>query len=285
MLAFPVAHYLVFTVYVNFQTVLYSFKRWNAYTGNIDWVGFSNYRTIVENLFSDPPFRHAFVNTFLWIGLNVLVLVPASLMVAYILSKKVRLHHFYRIVYFFPSILSIVIVTMVFSFMVNPNMGIVNPILGALGLESWQRAWLGNPDTALPTVFFYCVWAGIGMNCAILMGAISRIPQEMYEVGKLDGITKAREITTIVIPLIWPTISTLVIIGTSAAFTVFLQSQLLTNGGPNFVTNTAALQIVNLVREAEYGVASAFGLLLALVGFAVTWTIKRFLDRRQGPEY
>lgn len=285
MTLYPVLHFLVFTVYVNFQTILYSFKRWNVATGNIDWVMFENYANIIDRLFTDQSYKYAMLNTMLWIPLNVLVLTPIAVFVAYMFSKKMRFHTFYRIVYFFPSIISIVIITMVFSFMFSPNLGIVNPILGMFGLESLQRTWLGDPSTALGTVFFFCIWAGIGFQAAILLGAISRIPNDLYEVGKLEGITPGKELIKVVVPMIWPTISTLVIIGTSASFTIFLQSKLLTNGGPNYSTNTAALQIVSLVTKGDYGNAAAFGIILAIIGFIVTWTIKYFLDKNQTVEY
>ncbi|MFD0960628.1 carbohydrate ABC transporter permease [Paenibacillus chungangensis] len=285
MVIYPVAHYLIFTIYVNINTFVYAFKRWNMSTGNIDWVGFENFREITERVIQDPAYKYAVLNTLLWIPLNVLILLPLSLYAAYLFSKKIKLHHFYRIVYFFPSILSIVIIAMAFSFMVNPNIGVVNPILEFMGLESLTRAWLGDPSTALATVFFFCVWAGIGFNSAILLGAIGRIPHDLYEVGELDGISRMTELRKVVVPMIWPTISTLIIIGTSGAFTLFLQSKLLTNGGPNFATNTAALQIVDLVSDGNYGTASAFGILLAIIGFAVTTVIKHFLDKNTAVEY
>lgn len=285
MTIYPVAHYLLFTIYVNFNTIVYTFKRWNISTGKIDWVGFYNFTDIIEKIATQPPYKYAIRNTLLWIPLNIAVLLPLSLVVAYFFSKKIKLHNFYRIVYFFPSILSIVIITMVFSFMVSPNLGVVNAVLDAVGLESLKRSWLGDPSTALGTVFFFCVWAGIGFNAAILLGAIGRIPNDLYEVGMLEGITKRKELIKVVIPMIWPTISTLVIIGTSGAFTIFLQSKLLSNGGPNFTTNTAALQIVNLVSDGNYGTASAFGVMLAIVGGVITWMIKWFLDKKTTVEY
>ncbi|MFD0715725.1 carbohydrate ABC transporter permease [Paenibacillus sp. GCM10027626] len=285
MIIYPVAHYLLFTIYVNINTIVYAFKRWNISSGVIEWVGLHNFQEIIEKMFTEAPYKYAVQNTLLWIPLNIFVLLPLSLYAAYMFSKKIRFHNFYRIVYFFPSILSIVIITMVFSFMVSPNVGVVNAVLDAVGLESLKRSWLGDPSTALGTIFFFCVWAGIGFNAAILLGAIGRIPGDLYEVGELEGITRMKELTKVVVPMIWPTISTLVIIGTSSAFTIFLQSKLLSNGGPNYSTNTVALQIVNLVTDGQYGTASAFGVLLAIIGGVITWIIKSLLDKTTIVEY
>ena len=278
MTIYPVAHYLLFTVYVNINTIVYAFKRWNITTGAIDWVGFDNFSSIIEKVINEAPFKYALRNTLLWIPLNVLVLLPLALYVAYIFSKKIRFHNFYRIVYFFPSIISIVIIAMVFSFMVSPNIGVVNAILEAGGLESLQRSWLGDPATALGTVFFFCVWAGIGFNAAILFELSGAYLHDLYEVGQLEGITKMKELTKVVVPMIWPTISTLVIIGTSERSQSSFNRKLLTDGGPNFSTNTAALQIVDLSIGWTVWNSLCFGVLLALVGFAVTF-ISVFLDR------
>lgn len=285
MLAYPVLHFLVFTVFVNYQTVVYSFKRWNVYTGKIEWVNWDNYRKVFELIGEDPVYRYAVQNTLLWIPLNVLVLLPLSIVVGYVLSQKVRFHSFYRAVYFLPTIISIVIMTMVFSFATSPIIGIVNPLLGWIGLDGWQRSWLGDMQTALPTVFFFCVWAGIGFYATMIMGAIARIPQEIFEVGKLEGLSKRKELVQVIVPMIWPNISALILIGTSSAFTIFLQSKLLTGGGPNSTTNTVALQITVLIQKGDYGLASALGIMLILVGFGITYAVKYALDRKTVVEY
>lgn len=285
MLAYPVLHFLVFNVFVNLQTFAYSVQRWSMLDGSVRWVMLENYVDIIKYIRTDHVYKSAVINTLLWIPLNVLVMLPLSLCVAYWLSRKIRFHNFYRIVYFFPSIISIVVITMVFSFAVSPTTGIVNNVLGALGLEQWQLAWLGDPRTALGTVFFFCVWAGIGLYAAILLGAITRISSDLFEVARLEGMSRWRELRSIIIPLVWPTISTLIVIGTSAAFTIFLQPKLLTKGGPNFSTNTVTLQIVTLVQKGDYGLASAFGVLLLLVGLSITVLIKFLIDRKETYEY
>jgi len=285
MLAYPVLHYLIFNVYVNIQTIIYAFKRWNAYTGNIDWVNFANFTSIFELIGENYVYRTAVVNTLLWIPLHVLVMIPLSIAIAYLMSLKIKFHNFYRVVLFFPTIISIVVITMVFSFAVSPTIGIVNSLLGFVGLEHLQHSWLGDTRTALWTVFFFCVWSGTGLFVAILLGAITRIPEDLFEVAKLEGITRRRELQLIVIPLIWPTITTLIVIGTGTAFTVFLQSKLLTNGGPNFSTNTVTYQIVTLVGTGEFGLAAALGVLLGIVGMAVTYVIKYVVELRESYEY
>jgi len=285
MLVYPVIHYLIFNVYVNVQTIVYAFRRWNAFTGNIDWVLFGNFTSLFEFVGENHVYRSAVVNTLLWIPLHLFVMIPVAVAIAYLISLRIKFHAFYRVVLFFPTIISIVVITMVFSFSVSPTIGILNSLLGMAGLDHWQYSWLGDTRTALGTVFFFCVWAGTGLFVAILLGAITRIPADLFEVSRLEGITRMRELRLIVIPMIWPTITTLIVIGTSTAFTVFLQPKLLTNGGPNYTTNTVMLQIVTLVGEGKFGLAAAFGVVLGLVGMAVTYVIKYVVELRETVEY
>ncbi|MDQ0086876.1 ABC-type sugar transport system permease subunit [Paenibacillus anaericanus] len=279
MLAWPLIHYLVFGLFLQIQTLLYSFKNWNPYTGKQTWVGFDNYISAFKSMANDGVWTSAIKNSLLFIPINMLSII-LSLLVALVLYRKIPFARFYRIVYFFPSIISIVVVTMVFSFALNPTQGIVNGMFDLLGLEEWKRAWLGDTQTALISVFVFCIWAGIGWNNVILTGALQRIPTDYFEVGKLDGITFWNEFRYIVLPISWSTISTLIILGTSGAFTIFLQPMLLTNGGPFNSSTTVALEMYRLVVEKNsYGLAAAYGMIFALIGFVVVWTVKWLTER------
>jgi len=285
MLAWPLLHYGVFGLYLQVQTLLYSFQFWNPLTGKQTWVGFDNYISAFKAIANDVVWSSAIKNSLLFIPVNLITLV-ISLVVALILYRKIRFARFYRIVYFFPSIISIVVITMVFSFSLNPTQGIVNGLLGMVGLEDWQRAWLGDTKTALAAVFAFYVWVTIGWNNVIVTGALQRIPTDYFEVGKLDGIGFWKELFSIVIPSVWPTISTLIIIGTSGAFTLFLQPLLLTNGGPFSSSTTVALEMYRLVVEKNsYGSAAAYGMIFAALGFVVVWIIKWLTERYDTTEF
>ncbi len=285
MLAWPLLHYGVFGLYLQIQTLLYSFQYWNPMTGKQTWVGFDNYVTAFKGMTNDVVWSSAIKNSLLFIPVSLATLI-LSLIVALILYRKIRFARFYRIVYFFPSIISIVVITMVFSFSLNPTQGIVNGLLGMLGLESWQMAWLGDTRTALASVFVFYVWVTIGWNNVIITGALQRIPTDYFEVGKLDGIGFWKELSNIVVPSVWPTISTLVIVGTSGAFTIFLQPLLLTNGGPFSSSTTVALEMYRLVVEkSNYGLAAAYGMVFALFGFIVVWGIKWLTERFDATEF
>lgn len=281
MLGWPLLNWFIFALYMNIQTFLYSFQRLNKFTGKMRFSGLENYLELFQKISNNTAsYGVAFRNTFLWLGLNVLVIVPISLIVAYVLSKKIPLYRFFNTVLFIPNIISIVILTMVWSFMWAPNQGIVNGLLDLLGMVQYKRIWLGDHRTALGVVFLYCVWAGIGWNNLILGGAIAKIPKEILESAQLDGASNWQEFIHIIIPNVWPTISTVTIIGATAAFRVFLHPKLLTNG--EYGTSNIALKVVDeVLGEGNYGLASAAGITMAILGFITVYMIKAYLDRME----
>lgn len=281
MLAWPVLNWIVFILYMNFETVMYSFQRLNRFTGQMRFVGIENYIELFDKILNNTAsYGTAFKNTFLWLGLNVLIIGPISLVVAYVLSKKIPFHRFFNAVLFIPNIISIVVLTMVWSFVWAPNQGLVNDLLRTLGLGEYVRVWLGDPATALKNIFLYCIWAGIGFNNLILSGAIAKIPKEILESAELEGVSNWQEFIYIVVPSIWPTFATVTILGATAAFRVFLHPQLLTNG--EYGTSTIALKVVQeVLGGGDYGLASAAGITMAVLGFISVYIMKKFLDRME----
>ncbi len=279
MLTWPIIHWLIFTLYMNIQTLIYSFKHFNHFKGKMQFVLFNNYIELFDMFMNNTnSIAIAFRNTFLWLLLNVFVIVPIALLVAYILSKKVPFYRFFNTVFFIPNIVSIVILTMIWAFMWDPNQGVVNGLLDILGLSQYKMVWLGDHRTALGNVFLYCVWAGIGWNNLIIGGAISKIPSEIFEAAAIDGVDNFREFIHIILPSVWPTIATVTLIGSAAAFRVFLHPKLLTNG--KYDTASVALKLVESVTDTgEYGMASSIGITIAVLGFIAVYIIKYQLDR------
>lgn len=279
MLAVPIAHFLIFFVYINFSTIVMCFQRLDFITNETKFVGLDNFFMMFRDMKRNPVLGKAIINSLLFIPVTNGILLPLSIISAYMLFKKVLLHKLYRVVFFLPSIISIVILTMVFSFMFDSTFGVFNDVLQWVGLGNLKRTWFGDPATAMPMIFVYCIWAGIGFNVVLLSSAITRIPHEVIESGQIEGIGMWRELWQIVIPMIWPTVSTLFILGSTSAFTIFLQPQLLTNGGPNGSSYTIALYVMEQVRAAQYEYAAAIGVFFAIIGVAAVMLIKAVLER------
>ncbi|MFC5403239.1 carbohydrate ABC transporter permease [Cohnella soli] len=279
MLVVPVSHLLVFFVYININTIIMCFQKLNFFENKAEFAGLHNFEEIIRNLKRDPLLGKAVINSLLFIPVTNGILLPLSIVSAYILYKKVFLHKVYRAVFFFPSILSIVVMTMVFSFMFDSTFGVFNDLLKAVGLSEWQRTWFGDSHTAMPMVFVYCIWTGIGFNVILLSGAISRLPGEVIEYGQLEGISMAKELWQVVIPMIWPTITTVFVLGSTSAFTIFLQPQLLTGGGPNGSSYTIALYVLEQVKSSQYEYAAAVGVFFSAIGIAVVMAFKTIMEK------
>ena len=176
-----------------------------------------------------------------------------------------------------------VVMVMVYSFMFDSSFGIVDPILTKLGLESKipKWGWLGTRDTANSLIVGYCIWSGLGGNLILLGSAMGRIPEELVEAGKIDGIGFFRELWSITVPLIGTTLATLYMMGTTVIFTFFMQVKLISSGGPNGETFTIMLYIVEVVKAdtRDLSGAATVGMLVAAVGTPLVlltrWTVDK----------
>ena len=198
------------------------------------------------------------------------------------MQKKVWGTKVFRIIFFLPNIISIVVLTMAFRFMFDSSFGPINYLLRGIGLEKLIPAngWLGDKSTALIMVLVYCLWAGIGYNVVLLSGSMNRIPPEIYEAARLDGVGVGRELTQIVVPMISGTITTLFVSGISVIFTLFLQPMLLTNGGPyNGLSSTIAFFIVNTINAGDLYHAAATGLVFSIIGIPIIQLIKWGIEK------
>ena len=284
MIIYPIVHFLVFWLYVNFNSIIMAFQEFNYFEEKEVFVWLDNFDWALDQLYrlGKPDLVNCIVNSVLLFVSNNFVILPISIFCAYIFYKKLPLGGFFKVVFFLPNIISVVVLTLAFSFMFNTSFGPVNEVLNWLGLGQLIPAngWLSDKDTAFPMILFYCLWAGIGYNVVLISGAIGRIPEEVIESGKLDGIGMWRELFVIVIPLIFPTITTLFVTGVTVIFTLFLQPMLLTAGGPfSHISGTISLFIVELVNAGDLYKASAAGLLFSLVGVPLVLLIKFLLER------
>jgi len=286
MIAYQILHFLLFWVYVNADSIVMAFQKINwAYGedyGKVIFCGFENFQNMFNEMKLAPDLWNCIKNSLILFATNNFIILPISIFCAYIFFKKVPLGKGFRVIFFLPNIISIVVLTMSFAFMFNGEWGPVNQILKAIGLESVIPAngWLGSKETAMGMIVLYCVWAGIGYNVVFLNGAICRIPTEVIESGKLDGIGMWRELFCIVFPLILPTLSTLFINGVTVIFTIFLQPKLLTAGGPyDHITGTIAFYIIECVDGGKLYKAAAVGLFFSAIGIPLVLAVKKLIEK------
>ncbi len=282
MCAYPIIQFLVFWLYVNFDTIVMSFQKFDYISGKESFAGLDNYKWLFNELMDKKDLKNCILNSVILFAVNNFVILPIAIFCAYIFFKKLPLGPVFRVIFFLPNIISIVVLTMAFSFMFDSSFGPVNSLLTLLHLDKLipLNGWLSDKGSVMGMVVLYCIWAGIGYDVVLLTGAINRIPTEVIEAGKLDGIPWYKELIQIVVPLIFPTLTTLFVTGVTVIFTIFLQPMLLTNGGPyDHLSGTIALYIVELVNNNQLYRAAAVGIAFSLIGIPIVQLIKWGMEK------
>ncbi len=278
MLALPILHFLVFFVYVNIDTILLTFQRFNYQLGKYEFIGLANYKIATKDLIELPLMKQMLINSFLFLPITNFITLPISVISAYFIFRKVPGGKIFRVIFFLPSIISIVVLTMAFQFMFDPLFGPISSILKKVGINP-VGGWFGTKGLAMNMVYIYCIWAGVGFNVVLINGAMSRLPTEVIESARIDGVGMFGELFKIVIPMIWPTITTLFVVGTTSVFTLFLQVLLLTNGGPGGSTKTIAFMIVELVQAGNYTISATYGIIFTIIAIPLIMGIKWLMEK------
>ena len=190
----PLALYAIFVIWPFVQSIYYSFTDWTGLSSDFKMVGFDNYSRMLD----DDIFWKSLQHSVLLALLLPLVTLGLALFFAFMLNvggrrrknaavAGVRGSAFYKIVYFFPQVLSIVIVALLFQFAFNPTSGMLNATLKAVGLKSLQPDWLGDPDLALYCVMVVLIWSTVGFFVVLFSAGMASIPKDFYEAALLDG--------------------------------------------------------------------------------------------------
>ncbi|MER2010674.1 MAG: sugar ABC transporter permease, partial [Psychrobacillus sp.] len=199
---------------------------------------------------------------------------------------KIKEAPFYRIVFFFPNIMSVVVIGILWQFIYDPNIGVVNGVLRSIGLEEWARPWLGDMTWALPSVAIPAIWAGIGLFMLLLMGGITNIPKSLYEAAHIDGASEWQQFWKITVPLIWPQIKTSIIyIVITSLNGSFVLVQVMTSGGPGMATEVMGSYLYQKAFEDfQFGYGAAIGVLILVISL-VTVVVLQFILKKEKVEY
>jgi raffinose/stachyose/melibiose transport system permease protein len=259
---------LVFVYYPIVENFRLSLFSWNAFSTSPVYVGLDNYRTAVD----DPVFWRALRNNTVFAMTSLVFQVGFSLVLAAILEEFVhqRLRGVLRTIYFIPAVISITVAGILFSFLYNPQIGLVNEFLGAVGLDSWQHSWLGEPETAMWSIIAMSQWQSIGYTAVLFVVAIQRVPREFYEAARVDGAGPLRSFFSITVPMVREMTTLISILTISGAFLVFNEVMVMTAGGPS---NSSQVLGTWLYRNAFFQDNMGYASAIASVIFLVTFTI------------
>ncbi|HIZ82438.1 MAG TPA: sugar ABC transporter permease [Candidatus Mediterraneibacter pullistercoris] len=240
-----------------------SFYEWNGFTIP-EFIGIDNFITVLK----DPDMWTAIKNT----AVYTVIYVPCSIVLALLLAvvlNKVAGKLFYRAVFFLPQVVTSVGIAVVWSWIYQPQFGILNMILRFFGFEG--KEWLRDPSTAMGAVIVMSIWWGLGYNIVLFLAGLQNVPAAYVEAAKIDGATSKDIFFHITVPLISPTTLLVTITTMIDAFQVFDQMFLLTSGGPVKSTYTIVLHIYQTAfSEFEMGEASTISLFLFVVIVAIS---------------
>ncbi|QKW48491.1 carbohydrate ABC transporter permease [Streptomyces buecherae] len=292
-LSLPLAIYAVFVISPFVQAIYYSFTNWSGLSSDLQMVGFDNYRKLLD----DDVFWHALRNNLVLLLVLPLVTLGMGLFFAFMLNvggrrkgavvSGVRGSSLYKVVYFFPQVLSIAIVALIFQFAYNPNSGALNSFLSGIGLDSVQPNWLGDPSLALWCVMAVMVWSNVGFYVVLFSAAMSTIPRDFYEAALLDGANRFTTFFRITLPLLWDTVQTGWVYMGILALDAFAVVQIMTvgPGGPDYSTEVLTWFVYTKgIRDGQAGYATALGVALLIVTMIFATVVMR-LGRRERLEF
>jgi multiple sugar transport system permease protein len=240
-----------------------------------EMVGFDNFVT----LFGDSLFWASLRNTAYFAVVVVPVQATLALVLALLVNAKMRGTNFFRTVYFLPVVTSMVVVSLLWRFIYEPD-GLLNQVIRAVSFGQWQGTdWLNNPQTAMPAIMLMSIWQAVGFHMVIWLAGLQTIPGELYEAAALDGASGWRLFRNVTWPSLRSTRTFILITITIAAFSLFTQISVMTQGGPLDSTTTVVFMAVRTGYEQQStGYAAAVSLVFFAIVLAIS-LVQRFLTR------
>ncbi len=261
-----------------------SMYKWGGYSKNKEFVLFNNF----IKLFEDENFFKSFKNTILLIVIVTVITFALSLFFASILSReKIKGQSFFRVVFYIPNILSIVVISAIFSAVYDPNNGMLNSFLSIFrGQAAEPILWLGNQQIVIFSIAGAMIWQAVGYYMVMYMASMASIPESLYESSGLDGAGRVTQFFSITIPLIWSNIrTTLTFFIISNINLSFLIVRALTNGGPDGSTEVfLSYMYQQAYTNSSYGYGMAIGVIVFVFSFALS-AILNSVTKREPLEF
>ncbi len=278
MIALPLVQVLIFYFGVNINSILLAFKDYDRTTNTYTWVGFDHFTKVITEMFSDVTWAFAFKNSFIaWITSSSISMVLA-LFFSYFIFKKGLFRNFFRVMLYLPSIISGIVMVILFRNLVD---SFIPAVVVRLGGEE-MLGLLSNHNTTMFMLIFYNILMSFGTNVLLLSGAMSSISTSITEAAQIDGANRWREFWSIVFPQIFPTFLTIFVISVANLFAnqLSLFSFYGSHGDPQFSTVGYILYKRTLAASyAEYPDLAAIGIILTLIIVPITLGIRKLLEK------
>ncbi len=266
--------FFTFLIYPTIQVFRMSMFKWGGFSNNQQFVGLDNFKI----LWADENFFRTVQNTILLIVVVTLFTVVLAVLFAAILStEKIRGNNFFRIIFYIPNILSIVVIAGIFAAIYDPKAGLLNAVLP----EAWNKLWLGDQSIVIYSLAFALIWQAIGYYMVMYMAGMANIPASLYEAADLDGAGKIGKFFNVTLPLIWNSIrTTLTFFIISTINLSFLLVQILTDGGPDGSTEVfLSYMFKQAYTNSSYGYGMAIGVVVFIFSFGLSGIVSHITKR------
>lgn len=278
-LALPLLLYTTFVLVPYLSATVFAFTRWSGLSANIRFNGVNNF----IKLYADEKFWNALRHN----GIALVVLPPVvigiALFFAFLFTQGIKFARFFRIAFFFPQVMSVVVVAVLWSFIYHPTIGLLNGFLQAIGISGAQNfPWLGDRGTVFGAVLAMVVWQSVGFYMVLFVAGMQGIPPEFYEAAELDGANSWVKFWNVTVPLLWDTIRTAIVFLAIGAMDLFAPVTVMTNGtgGPSRAADVVPTYLYSTAfSDGQFGYATAMGLVLLILVFVLSVVSLRFTSR------
>ncbi|NBI91354.1 sugar ABC transporter permease [Lachnospiraceae bacterium] len=233
--------YIIIIVFPGIYSIILSFFEWNGVSEK-RFVGLANYVKLFTN---DDIFKIALKNNIIWIVLTVCITVVLALILALVLNEKFKGRIVYRSIFYFPYMLSWIVIGIIWKWMYNPNFGMINTFLGAVGLDSLKGSYLSNPKIALYCIFAAALWQGLGQPMLYFLAGLQTMSSDVLEAARIDGAGRLNLFIRIIVPMLKETFVIVLATQIIASMKVYDIIYVMTNSGPANATQTLATYMYN----------------------------------------
>ncbi len=273
--------FVIFMIIPTVDVFRMSLYKWGGYSAEKTFVGLNNFKI----LFQSEKFYRAFQNQILLIVVVTVITFALALLFAAILTReKIKGQNFFRIVFYIPNILSIVIISAIFSAIYNPNQGLLNSIINLFrGSDKEPILWLGSQKLVIWSIVIAMVWQAIGYYMVMYMASMANVPASLYESASLEGAGKITQFFQITLPLIWTNIrTTLTFFVISTINMSFLFVKAMTNGGPDSASHVFLSYVYQeAYTNSSYGYGMAISSIVFLFSFALSAVLNMVTKREE----
>lgn len=278
-LALPMALYTIFVLVPYSSAMIFAFTRWSGLSAKITFNGVNNF----IKLYNDSKFWNALSHN----GIALIILPPViigiALFFAFLFTQGTRFSRFFRIAFFFPQVMSVVVVAVLWDFIYHPTIGVLNAVVSLLGITQLHNfPWLGDQRTVFGAVLAVVIWQSVGFYMVLFVAGMQSIPNDYYEAARIDGANSWTMFWSVTVPLLWDTIRTAIIFLAIGAMDLFAIVTVMTNGtgGPSRAADVVPTYLFSTAfTDGQFGYATAMGLVLLILVLILSIISLRFTAR------